>query len=351
MARDKGQKTFASNYEVKIAEMLDPRLLVDSKEELIKKETWPSDGDTLYMKEGMFVYVKGDGFYELVSLANILATDYSGWKKVTSGAEENSEKVSDYIFFSDILNRSILRQVYQGEPYTLSVKDAAILTSHVVGKVVVFYEYVSANKEDVFVVPYYHVNGGDALFTYMDCIDGEFVSCEMQINGKKVSVVDSTSASYQRKLVSGTNIKTINGESILGGGNIAVQSPLVNGTNIKTINGNGILGEGNLAVKAYYPKTFVTIDEFPESVTLIPTEYTIIETVIDGGFTISCKGSPNMNKRADEHLIRFSYSSGSISFGNNIRWQNDTAPTFKSGYTYEISILDNLACFAEFKTA
>lgn len=97
MARDKGQSKFSSNFEVKIAEMLDPRLLVDAKEELIKKDTWPSDGNTIYMKEGMFVYVKGDGFYELISLANILAEDYSGWKKVTSGGvnENTSQRIDD----------------------------------------------------------------------------------------------------------------------------------------------------------------------------------------------------------------------------------------------------------------
>ena len=89
----------------------------------------------------------------------------------------------------------------------------------------------------------------------------------------------------QDKLVSGTNIKTINNESILGNGNIEVkgkehvsltyaewealshdeqmadkvylikdaenvyQAPLVSGTNIKTINGNSILGEGNIEIQ------------------------------------------------------------------------------------------------------
>ena len=89
----------------------------------------------------------------------------------------------------------------------------------------------------------------------------------------------------QDKLVSGTNIKTINNESILGNGNIEIkgkehvsltyaewealshdeqmadkvylikdaenvyQAPLVSGTNIKTINGNSILGEGNIEIQ------------------------------------------------------------------------------------------------------
>ena len=79
----------------------------------------------------------------------------------------------------------------------------------------------------------------------------------------------------QTVLVSGTNIKTINGNSILGEGNLVVsvgsvawgnvtgdlssqtdlknalddkQNYLVSGVNIKTINGNNILGEGNISI-------------------------------------------------------------------------------------------------------
>ena len=77
----------------------------------------------------------------------------------------------------------------------------------------------------------------------------------------------------QDKLVSGTNIKTINGASILGNGNITItgeggsidtssfatktevntnlskkQDKLVSGTNIKTINGQSLLGNGNIEI-------------------------------------------------------------------------------------------------------
>lgn len=54
----------------------------------------------------------------------------------------------------------------------------------------------------------------------------------------------------QDTLVSGTNIKTINNESILGAGNIDLQEPLVSGTNIKTINNQSILGSGNLDISS-----------------------------------------------------------------------------------------------------
>ncbi len=112
---------------------------------------------------------------------------------------------------------------------------------------------------------------------------------------------------YQEELVSGTNIKTINGESVLGEGDLVVnfvdysevdpvftawdkstgititesqitdlgnyQEELISGVNIKTINGESILGEGDLVVspdmveetdpifKAWNKSTGITITE------------------------------------------------------------------------------------------
>jgi len=50
----------------------------------------------------------------------------------------------------------------------------------------------------------------------------------------------------QSQLVSGTNIKTVNSNTLLGSGDVAVQATLVSGTNIKTVNGTSILGSGNI---------------------------------------------------------------------------------------------------------
>lgn len=62
------------------------------------------------------------------------------------------------------------------------------------------------------------------------------------------SLLGSGNIAVQEVLISGTNIKTINSTSLLGSGNIAVQAVLISGTNIKTINGNSILGSGDLTV-------------------------------------------------------------------------------------------------------
>jgi hypothetical protein len=58
------------------------------------------------------------------------------------------------------------------------------------------------------------------------------------------------SQGLQSLLISGTNIKTINSESILGSGNVSVQDTLVSGTNIKTVNSTSLLGSGDISISA-----------------------------------------------------------------------------------------------------
>jgi hypothetical protein len=60
--------------------------------------------------------------------------------------------------------------------------------------------------------------------------------------------LDTALSGKQETLVSGTNIKTLNGGSLLGSGGLSVQATLVSGTNIKTINGSSVLGSGNLTI-------------------------------------------------------------------------------------------------------
>lgn len=323
MARDKGQKTFASNYEVKIAEMLDPRLLVDSKEELIKKETWPSDGDTLYMKEGMFVYVKGDGFYELVSLANILATDYSGWKKVTSESD---------VYFSDLLDEDAIMDIISGNAY--QIEDTSKIEEFIAnakGKIVLFNK-----RNSSIVIPYIYFFEDRFDFSYcgVNTYNDELGIWHIQYLNSEFTLYNSAVFSdYQKKLVSGTNIKTINGKSVLGSGDLKttyeISMAIIGG-----VTGGG--GSGSVSSQLYiYPNKIVK----PSSA--------ITTNVIIAYNTPPSFSPTNM----EEYLIEFAYTSGSISFPSTVKWQNETVPTFKSGYTYQISIVNDLACFAEFKTA
>lgn len=94
MARNKGTFQFAANFEVKAAEALDPRIVVATKSELINKETWPSDGDTLYLYEGLLVSVADEGkIYMLTNVSNALSADYSAWKEI--GAAETIDIVNN----------------------------------------------------------------------------------------------------------------------------------------------------------------------------------------------------------------------------------------------------------------
>lgn len=61
-------------------------------------------------------------------------------------------------------------------------------------------------------------------------------------------VINSALNDKQNTLVSGTNIRTVNGDSLLGSGNIVVQEKLTSGTNIKTINNQSLLGSGDISI-------------------------------------------------------------------------------------------------------
>lgn len=83
MARDIGSSIFTSTIQLKLQALLDPRGGVDKKAELYDINTWPHDGDVIYMKEGMLVTVRSEkSVYMLVDLSKILNTDYSGWLRM-----------------------------------------------------------------------------------------------------------------------------------------------------------------------------------------------------------------------------------------------------------------------------
>jgi len=66
---------------------------------------------------------------------------------------------------------------------------------------------------------------------------------------KPISTATQTALNAkQDTLVSGTNIKTVNSNSLLGSGNIAVQPTLTSGGNIRSINNQTLLTSGNLNI-------------------------------------------------------------------------------------------------------
>jgi hypothetical protein len=63
--KDKGMFKFAGTYEVNSATALDPRVQWDSFEDLIKKDFWPTNGDTVYVYNGLIAAV-GDEVWLLI---------------------------------------------------------------------------------------------------------------------------------------------------------------------------------------------------------------------------------------------------------------------------------------------
>ena len=83
------------------------------------------------------------------------------------------------------------------------------------------------------------------------------------VNGN--TLLGSTDITVQATLVSGSNLRTVNGNTLLGSTDITVQATLISGTNIKTINGSTILGSGDLTVTATF-RTCGTAAAFSSSV-------------------------------------------------------------------------------------
>lgn len=87
MAIDKGNIKTSANYDVRAQKPLDGRAVRPAKADLIKKESWSSDGSTVYVYEGMQVYVQDEKkTYYLKDLSKMFASDFSGWELMGTGA-------------------------------------------------------------------------------------------------------------------------------------------------------------------------------------------------------------------------------------------------------------------------
>ena len=130
MARNKGTFTFAANFQVKAAEALDPRIVVENKAELINKETLPYDGETLYIYNGLIVAVSADkSLYMLVDKSKALETDYSGWKQLDAAAATSTEVIDNLNSTSTTAALSANQGKLLGERVTsLESKVTAIFT-------------------------------------------------------------------------------------------------------------------------------------------------------------------------------------------------------------------------------
>ncbi len=179
---------------------------------------------------------------------------------------------------------------------------------------------------------------------------------ETVVNGKasasELDALETVVAGKQATLVSGTNIKTVNGNSLLGSGNITInsggssvtvdtalstsstnpvqnkvvtnaiyrkQDALESGTNIKTINGESLLGSGNIEISSssggegLTDHDFTILDAGTASSSRVVISfaansrgYAVLNTAIDISLDIT-----NLNA-ADNYVLVYNSSSSDI---------------------------------------
>lgn len=130
--------------------------------------------------------------------------------------------------------------------------------------------------------------------------------------------VQTALLSKQDTLVSGASIKTINGESILGSGNIKVGNKLLVLTDSTDI---------TLTPNVYYRHTSSNLTSL--NITL--------EAEID-------------SEILNEYFIEFTTSNSgtTISLPSTVKWSNGVTPTFEENSVYQMSIVNNLGVVTKF---
>lgn len=127
---------------------------------------------------------------------------------------------------------------------------------------------------------------------------------------------------YQPKLVSGTNIKTINGQSLLGSGNIVIEG------------GSGGSSSGGSC--AYAEVNHGTSDT---TFTLTPNTFHVWDEVasLDLSFGSETSGVAN------EYLFQFTSgaTATSLSVPDTVEWVDGT-PTIEANKTYQASVVNNI---------
>lgn len=155
------------------------------------------------------------------------------------------------------------------------------------------------------------------------------MSYNSKYKGAEVEEILDSVGGKQDTLVSGTNIKTINGQSLLGSGDI-------------TISG----GSGGTGSSAYPLVEHGTGDT---TFALTPNVFHVWDEVasLDLSFAGETSGVAN------EYLFQFTSgaTATTLTLPDDIKWANDVAPTIAENMIYQISVLRGLASVLEFGNA
>lgn len=125
------------------------------------------------------------------------------------------------------------------------------------------------------------------------------------------------------------------------------QDKLISGTNIKTINGESVIGSGDITINSAYPE--VNHGTGDTTFTLTPNTFHVWDEVT----SLTLNFGNETSGVANEYLFQFTSGSTatSLTLPNSIKWANGSAPTIAKNMIYQVSILKGLASVLEFNNA
>lgn len=116
------------------------------------------------------------------------------------------------------------------------------------------------------------------------------------------------------------------------------QDTLVSGTNIKTINGTSVLGSGDIEIEGGGSIPIVEVSG--TSVALTANQFTILTTEQTSTLTVTLNAVED-DTVYNEYMMQFTTGSTAptVSFPSSVVWVE--TPTIEANATYQVSIVDN----------
>lgn len=122
---------------------------------------------------------------------------------------------------------------------------------------------------------------------------------------------------------------------------------LLSRSSVKTFNGQSIFGSGNIEIDGSYNRVYTDAVE----VELQANTYTVVNIPVSDSLVITLSDVNNATLAA-EYVIQFQVDATSngaeLIVPDGVAWANGVLPAMTNGKTYEISFVDNLATFLEF---
>lgn len=213
MTRQPGSLTMQSNIEPRMAAPFDARTVVPAKDDLTEASNFP------YAYVGMIVSVQSEGKAYMLTANDV--TVAANWKEIGTGGGGSYTAGNGIDILNDVISIDD----------TVATKDKFFVATYNVTTAQELRDYLASTNEPA--APILVKRGNDyytallaaasgeenAIVRVLGSGSGDYYVFNYTVTGNTWA---SSSYGFQKKLESGTNIKTINGESILGEGDLTV---------------------------------------------------------------------------------------------------------------------------------